>query len=214
MKAPSDAFTRYTDAEWVEIQQAVQFRKDCPPGLNWTEIRIDLEQVGRDFWMMRGRRLRRPSPREHERLRQLIKPMQDLETAFPRLGQELKVKLEPAYRWMLAWDALLEVWSSKHFRGRADAHRSLLYQRVLLMWIGPLRGEPKFSRTVDGEVSGPLARFLAHVLGPILGPEAPGPEGIASIVKQEQKRLAAYAKFWDGFPSRRWERSDPPADAI
>jgi len=206
---PPLTFDRFSDAQWREIQQAAQARKDCPPGLKWTAIRLELEEAGRDYWTMRRRRLDRPSATEHRRLRELIERLQDLDLAFPRLGQQLKTKLEPAYLFMVGWDVLLEGWSSKHFHGQTDFHRALLYDRVLLMWVGRLRGELRFSRSLDGKVGGPLVRFFAATVLPILGPKAPNPEGIASIIIRERARIRACAKYWSGFPGRRRERSSP-----
>jgi hypothetical protein len=205
---PPHTFDRFSDADWAEIQRAAESRKDCPPGLNWTDVRLELEETGRDYWTLRRRRLDRPSAAEHKRVRHLIEQLQDLDIVLPRLGRQFKTKLKPAYRFLIGWDVLLSG-HSKFFHGQADLNRTLLYDRVLLIWIGPLRGELKYSRGFDGKVSGPLPRFFAAVVGPILGPKPLKLEGIASIIDRERGRIARCAKWWDKFPGRRQDAIHP-----
>jgi len=198
----SDTFLGYSDVEWAKIQRA---REDWPPEVDWVVIRAELEQAGRDFWLMRRRRLRRPDKAEHERLRQLIKQLPNLDIAFPILGQQLKARLESALRFMTAWDELLQVWASKHFSRRSDAHRELLHQRVRQLWTGPLRGKLAAGTDATGEQrTGPFVRFFTAATEPILGPEALGPGGIRKMVRREHDRLRYHAEFWAG---RRY--SDP-----
>jgi hypothetical protein len=204
MKAPSDTFTRYTDAEWAEVQQT---RNDWPPGIDWVAIRTELEQAGRDFWLMRRKRLRRPQRPEQERLRQLIKQLCDLDIAFPVLGPKLMVLLGPALRFMMAWDELLQVWASRHFQRRSDEHRELLHQRVRMLWTGSLGGELGTSTDSFGETrTGPFVRFFTAVTEPILGPEALSPDGIDKMIRREHERLDAYKIYWGG---RQYENPAP-----
>ena len=79
-------------------------------------------------------------------------------------------------------------WSGRSFKGRADAHRELLYMRVIQQWTVPLQGELKVSRRDDGVADGPTVRYLAAVLAAILGDETPGRAGIAKIIRKEEKR--------------------------
>ena len=215
MKPPSRTFVCYSDDEWAEIQRAVQTREDCLPGLNWLQIRFDLEQIGRDYWALEQQRARKPSDAEYERLRDLIKLVQDIEIAFPVLGHQLRAKLEPAYRWMTAWDGLLEGLTSRHFHGTANLFRKLLYGLVIETWHGPLRGElgTSHSTGTDGIeiVTGPLVRFFEAAVNPILGPrKALSRPGIRKIIRGYRDDLRNYrAKFWKGHPARRWDR---PAD--
>jgi hypothetical protein len=212
VKPSSHSFERFTDADWAAIQRAAQARKDCPLGINWTEIRVELEQAGRDFWRMRRRRLRRPEQLEQEHLRQLIKQVQDLDVAFPALGQKLKVLLGPALRFMMAWNELLQIWASKYFQRRSDEHRELLYQRVRMMWTGLLGGTLGTSTDSFGEKRiGPFVRFFTAVTQPILGSEALSPEGINKMVRREHDRLEAYKIYWGG---RRYENPTPPESHV
>jgi hypothetical protein len=208
VKAPH-SFERFSDAQWTEISQA---RKDWPSAVDWAQIRTELEQMGRDYWAMHDRRAGRPSQDERNRLYDLLERTKDVETAFPRLGQELKTAIEPAHRLMLAWIAMLEVWSSRYFRRRSDAHRMLLELRLRLLWMGPLGGKWGSSRNRYDEVTGPLVRFLEAVFRPILGSDAPTREGIRKIIKREQKVLERHANFWRTVPERRLGQEVPEAD--
>ena len=193
---PLRTFERYTDAEWADLQRA---REDWPSEIDWAVVRTELEQAGRDFWLMRYRRLRGPQRREQERLRQLIKQLRDLDIAFPVLGPKLKVLLGPALRFMMAWDELLQVWASKHFQRRSDEHRELLHQRVRMLWTGSLGGELGTSTDSSGEQrTGPFVRFFTAATEPILGPEALSPAGIDKMVRREHERLEVYKEYWGG----------------
>ena len=211
----SHTFDRYSDTEWANIQRAVQSRKDCPPGLNWSQIRFDLEQIGRDYWVLERQHARKPSTVEYARLHDLIKQVQDIEIAFPVLGHQLRAKLEPAYRWITAWAKLLEGLNSRHFQRTANLFRKLLYSLVLGTWHGPLRGElgTSHSTSIDGieSVTGPLVRFFEAAVNPILGPgKALSRPGIRKIIRGHSDDLKDYhAEFWKGRPTRRWDR---PAD--
>jgi hypothetical protein len=45
-------FDRYTDEQWEAIVAA---RADWPPGIDWAEIRAEIERAGRGFWRARLR---------------------------------------------------------------------------------------------------------------------------------------------------------------
>ena len=193
---PLHTFNRFSDAQWAEIQRA---RDDWPPGIDWAAIRIELEQAGRDFWLMRRRRLRRPQQPEQERLRHLIKQLCDLDIAFPVLGSKLMVLLGPALRFMMAWDELLQVWAGGPFQRHSDEHRELLHQRVRMLWTGSLGGELGTSTDSFGETrTGPFVRFFTATTEPILGSEALSPDGIDKMIRREHKRLDAYKIYWGG----------------
>ena len=185
-------FHRYTDAEWAAIEQKLP-QKKSPPG---RDIRFELEQMGREFWAMRHQRLLRPSARDREGLHQCIELMERFES------RSLKKALEPAYRKMKAWDDLLVAWNSEAFQRQRDAHRELRYGRIIGLWEGPLGGRLGVSTT------GPLASFLDAALGPILGAEKPGFEGIKAILQREKNRRKDHPRFWKGFPDRRWEKQE------
>jgi hypothetical protein len=193
---PLHGFERYSDVQWAEVQQA---RDDWSSEIDWAAIRTELEQAGRDFWQMRHRRLRRPQRPEPERLRQLIEQLGDLDIAFPILGPKLKMLLGPALRFMMAWEELLQVWTSKHFQRRSDEHRELLHQRVRMIWTGPLGGELGTSTDAFGEQrTGPFVRFFIAATKPILGREALSSGGIDKMVRREHERLDAHRIYWGG----------------
>jgi hypothetical protein len=196
VKSPSPSFERFTDAQWAEVQQT---RNDWPPGIDWVAIRTELEQAGRDFWLMRRRRLRRPQRLEQEHLRHLIEQLRGLDSAFPVLGSKFAVLLGPALRFMMAWDELLQVWASKYFQRRSDEHRELLHQRVRMIWTGPLGGELGVSTDRSGEKrTGPFVRFFTAVTEPILGSGALSPDGIDKMIRREHERLDAHRIYWGG----------------
>jgi hypothetical protein len=202
-------FDRYTDEQWEAIVVA---RADWPPGIDWAEIRSEIERAGRGFWS--ARELRRGYlPDELQRIRHVIKDMKKLESDLSQLdipvvksmitnrAGDMEAKLKSLRRDLQR----LDLDGSEAFRGRADAHREILYFLMLRLWTGKLGGELKFSRDPNSKVvGGPLVRFLTAVLEPILGPETPGSEGIAAIIGKERKHpahfqqvIARAAASWD-----------------
>jgi hypothetical protein len=166
----SSAFHSYTEAEWAAIEQTLPAQRT----LWMRDIRFELEQIGCQFWGMRQQRLRRPSVRDHERLRRCIKMLARLESPV------LKKDLAFVYWRLWGWDALLEA-----YRGKAanDVYREMLYVRIIMLWEYPLGGRFGVSST------GPLARFLDAVLDPILGSEEmPGFDGIKAMLQREKNR--------------------------
>jgi hypothetical protein len=207
----STGFDGYSDEQWKAIVDA---RKDWPSGINWAEIRSEIERAGRGFWS--ARELRRGYlPDELQRIRRVIKDMKKLESDLSHFdipivksmimnrARHIEVELKSLRRDLERLDAILD--GSIAFRGQADAHREILYFLMLRLWTGKLGGELKFSRDPKGKAAGgPLVRFLTAVLEPILGPEAPGSEGIAAIIKKERKHpahfqqvIARAAASWD-----------------
>ena len=183
-------FHNYTDAQWAAIQQKMP--RESP---SWRDIRFELEQIGREFWGMRHQRSLRPSARDHEGLRRCIKLIERFKS------RPLKKALESAHRTMKAWDDLMVAWNSEAFQRTSDIHRQLLYDRIIRLWVG-LGGR------LGASLTGPTVRFLDAVLEPILGPEAPGLDGIRAIVRREQHRR----KFWKEVANRRGEKQDPTVD--
>jgi hypothetical protein len=194
-------FDRYTDEQWEAIVAA---RADWPPGIDWAEIRAEIERAGRGFW--RARALRPPQqyvPGELRKIRRIYKYAKKLESdlshfdtligksTLTNMAQHIIAELK-SLRKFVAWlDAILD--GSEAFRGRADSHREILYFLILQLWTGKLGGELKFSRRPNSKVAGgPLVRFLTAVLKPILGPETPGSEGIAAIIGKERKHPAHF----------------------
>jgi hypothetical protein len=92
----------------------------------------------------------------------------------------LKKDLVFVYWRLRGWDALLEAYSGK---AASDVHREMLYVRIIMLWEYPLGGRFGVSST------GPLARFLAAVLDPILGPEEMlSFDGIKAVLQREKNR--------------------------
>src|SRR5262249_17735315 len=72
------------------------------------------------------------------------------------------------------------------FQRTSDAHREMLYARIIALWESVLGGRFRVSRT------GPLACFLDAVLSPILGPEETlGFDGIKTMLQREKSRREA-----------------------
>jgi hypothetical protein len=194
-------FDRYTDEQWEAIVAA---REDWPPGIDWAEIRAEIEGAGRGFW--RARALRPPQqyvPGELRKIRRIYTYAKNLESdlshfetlivksTITNIAQHIIAELKSLRKHLAALDAILD--GSEAFRGRADAHREILYFLMLQLWTGKLGGKLRFSRDPKSHVAGgPLVRFLTAVLQPILGPETPGSEGIAAIIERERKHPAHF----------------------
>jgi len=166
-------FHSYTDAQWAAIEQTLPAQRSF-----WArDIRFELEQIGREFWGMRQQRLRRPSAHDRARLRLCIETLARLKSPA------LKRDFMPTYSRLMAWDALLEMWSGEGLQRKRDILRELLYARVIALWECVLGGRFGVSST------GPLARFLDAVLDPILGPEEmPSLDGIKAMLQREKSR--------------------------
>ena len=193
-------FTEFTAAQWRVIQAA---RADWPADVDWPAVRLELEQAGRDFWTMRANRRRRPPKAERVRLQRALKHLRALERDLLEL--EINHSLVELRRTLENRLSLYEAWSSRYFRGPADAHRELLYLRALQQWTGALQGELQFSRA-DEAAAGPAVRYFSAVMAAVLGDEAPGPAGIAKIIAKE-RRLREFRKSeWEFRRSRRGHR--------
>jgi hypothetical protein len=184
----STPFHSYTDAQWAAIEQELP-QKGSPPG---RDVQFELEQIGRAFWGMRHQRWLRLSAHDQESLRRCIKLIERFES------RSLKKTLEFTLQTMKAWDGLMAAWNSGAFQRKSDIHRQLLYDRILRLWVG-LGGR------LGASLTGPTARFLDAVLGPILGSEAPGLDGIRAIIRREQQ-CRKYAKELD---DRQRKKRDP-----
>jgi hypothetical protein len=183
-------FTGFTDAQWTAIQTA---RADWPINVNWAAVRRKLEQAGRDFWAMRVRRIRRPPKAQRARLKRALKHLHELDQLVVELG--IKHTFIGLKRGLENRLVIYEAWSGRDFEGRADAHRELLYMRIIQQWTGPLKGQLRFSR-IDGTADGPLVRYLAGVLAAVLGNETPGPAGIAKIIRKDKERRRRLVEEW------------------
>jgi hypothetical protein len=166
----STAFHAYTDEQWAAIEGTIPLGK-IPPG---RDIRFELEQIGREFWLMRGWRLRRLSSANYDRLCQCIELLAQIsDPLFQTMITESLIDKK-----LVAWKDWAEIYRGRAFQRGSDEHRELLYDRVIRVWTRVLGGR------VASSASGPSTRFLDVVLGPILGSEAPGPEGIKALVQR------------------------------
>ena len=71
------------------------------------------------------------------------------------------------------------------FHGRGNPHRQImLYDRLLDLWHRRLEQPLRYRRaeTNKGMPGGPLIRFFAACIGPVLGEDAPTLRGIAKII--------------------------------
>jgi hypothetical protein len=181
-------FDRYTDEQWEAIVAA---RADWPPGIKWAGVRADLERHGRAH---HSRRASRPADPQRE-FRSLLKKLQHIKAleAASDLPERAAAELKLWRRRLEGEEMSLSLYCSKAFRGRSDLSRSVLFARVLVVWTERLGGKLQVSRdSYHGKVGGPAVRFLIAVLKPILGPEAPTPEGMAAIIKREAAGKKSY----------------------
>lgn len=75
-----------------------------------------------------------------------------------------------------------------------DPHQELLYSAVINLWDRlnkPVRfSRPKKTKVTEEQLPrGPLIRFFAAVVGPVLGQKMPGAHGIAEIIKRHRKAV-------------------------
>jgi hypothetical protein len=191
-------FTALTEEQWAAIWS---LGDDLSPDIQWPAVRQEIEQAGRDFWLMRANRTQRPPVDERDRLKRALRDVRKIQRALPDLASI--AHLAVVERDIENQLTVYEVWASKFFKSQADAHKALLYYRLLLMWT-ELGGELQFSRDVYDKPTGPLVQFLMVALGAILGEESPGPAGVGSIIERErhrrrQRRLASVLKRWKNF---------------
>jgi hypothetical protein len=78
--------------------------------------------------------------------------------------------------------------------GRKDPTRQTLFKDVLGIWADALGNDLTYSRPGGGQPGGPLLRFMAAALRPVLDDRLPTAEGFASIVDREIKRRKAFEK--------------------
>jgi hypothetical protein len=138
-------FNALTPEQWKAIRS---LGKGLSPKVLWSEVREEIEQAGRDFWVMRTNRMRRPPVDERDRLKRALGAVRKLRNNLPDDLARITalVSLERAIGNRLI---IFEIWAGKSFKSQADAHRALLYSRLLLMWTQHLSPDDlPFSRTV------------------------------------------------------------------
>jgi hypothetical protein len=184
-------FAAFTEEQWAAIRS---LRDKWPADIQWAEVRQEIEQAGRDFWTQRANRLRRPPVDERDKLARWLRQVRKLQEELPDdlAGVTDLAQLERAVENRLI---IYEIWAGKLFRGQADAHRELLYWRLLQIWTRQLHGALKFSRRLDSTPTGPAVQFAVVALKAILGDEAPSPAGIKDIILKERwRRLTSVLK--------------------
>jgi hypothetical protein len=167
-----------------------------PPEEWWRE----LASVVVDYLVLQEYETERPP-------KHILEAMQSIGELIDPLGEELRAlrRLPLSLEWGDASSRLLaalgpvkelaELHVKRYrrmiaaFRGRNNPHRQFLYGVVLDLWYRGLGQELSYSRT-KGTPSGPLIRFFAAVVGPILGDKAPSAHGIAKIIDRAQHTLS------------------------
>jgi hypothetical protein len=182
---------RFTDEQWKAVRSA---RKWTGPDhvIDWEEVRVKIEEAGREALQLRHNRSYLGSPVEiRNSLRKVLRLRRELQAAMNVLpeairGSRPEPNLEEQDRRLQSWLDRYEEIAGPAFRGRKDPVRSWLEMRLLTCWIGYLEGELSFSRKIDGTPCGPLVDFLTLTLQAIVG-SAPGPDGIAKIIDYYRK---------------------------
>jgi len=153
--------------------------------------RAELEQAGLDFWSMRDHKVRRaPSPAEKRKMRRQKQRGMPVAPRTP----------------------LDEVWASRWFQRRADAHRDLMVERIMVVtWR--LFPDLPFKRGIDDSrraasvALGVPVRFLTGVLRAILRHEAPTSSlGIVELIVSERARRKHFAAEAEKYLARKKHR--------
>jgi hypothetical protein len=165
----------YGDAAWQAVAE------NLPPRINANQARRELEQIALDHLTMESARKRRPTKRE----------MQSTHRAIHHVLANVTLS-DAARAELVAQDQAREIGYAmlrKAYSRKNNPNRALLYDRILRMWRQG-GGSTQYSTEEDGRTpSGPLIRFLAAVLRPVLGDETPKPSGLADIIDRERNRI-------------------------
>jgi hypothetical protein len=181
-------------AESAEYHRAVEAA--LPDGVTASaEFWFDLEDAANIYLQWELRRLRKPPLAERKRWQRIVKLTDDL-------ARELRVIRQRTFRthsnpdW--AKDRLQELWRIKrdaetYLRGYSDVaagygrrrstSRAFLYASVLGLWTKRLGQPLRFSIT-QGVPTGPLIRFFAACVTPIMGNEALTARAICKIIER------------------------------
>lgn len=180
-------FQAFTEEQWRAI---CSIRDNWPDGIDWLEVRSEIERLGETFWWMRQNRLQFGPPGKFgETLKRLLRQTHKLQDALKALPDRvladapdprLKLLERRLQDWLLLSEMIL---TRPSFSRRSDAYREWLCAGLLGEWVGRLGGNLSFSRKLDNKPYGPLIDFLTLTLKAILG-EAPGPSGIAKIIER------------------------------
>jgi hypothetical protein len=136
----------------------------------WRRIDKFTEQLAREM-----RKLRRETP------------WSDPDPLLPNRVLDVLWELHARVQARLAW-----LDTSRAFRGTQNPYREALYSGVLRVWTEHLNGQLQYSRSRQGKPTGPLVRFLAACVEPVLEAETPR-AGVAAIIDRERKRRPKHA---------------------
>ena len=114
-------------------------------------------------------------------------PWSDPDPLLPNRVLDVLWELHMRVQVRLAW-----LDRSRAFRGTQNPYREALYSGVLRVWTEHLNGKLQYSRNKQGKPTGPLVRFFAACVEPILGEETPR-EGVADIIDRESNRRAKHS---------------------
>jgi hypothetical protein len=179
-------FTHLTQEQWDAIRA---IRDDWPDGIDWQEVRQQIEKAGQEYWQERAHRLRLgPPAKVREKLQAVLRQVARLQGTLKALPDDfvskapdpdLAILQEGLQRWLYTYEYLC----GPHFRGRKFVYRDSVNSALAFIWRRPMRGELSFSRRLDNSPYGPLIDFYALALKAILG-KAPGPSRIAKIIER------------------------------
>jgi hypothetical protein len=165
----------------------------CPTAAFWRELSAVVE----DFLVLS----KKPPPKcELEHWRRITAMMDELTGELRKVRRSLwwgdRAARALSALWLVQKD-LIDVHIAgyealadpKLWRGRANPRRQFLYGAVLNLWHLGLGLELQYSRSEKGTPGGPLIRFFAAVVAPMLGEQAPTVHGIAKIIDREKARI-------------------------
>jgi hypothetical protein len=151
------------------------------------------------------RRIANPPTRERNRYRRMEKLIDNLARELRDVNRRISWRhRDPlwAKRGLAAlWDVKRNVEANRigyemlstAFHGRGNPHRDFLYGKVCDLWVSYTKRPLRFSRSPMGVPGGPLVRFFAACVGPILGADAPGGHAIATILNREREKRKPYS---------------------
>lgn len=188
-----------TDEQWKAIAKTLAGRE-----VDLDQVRRELEELFRGFQMFHARRARNPFRKERDRWRRNYKLASELVAQMPGLAEAKRQAQVRVEYYEMACQA---------FSGKRDPHHDFLYGGILRIWTDVIGGKLGISHPspMKGGRSpyGPLVRYFAACVGPILANQTPGPHGIEAIVDRERrarKHTAALGRRWAKKPFIRADR--------
>jgi hypothetical protein len=176
-----------------------------PPGVKIPEeFWRGLELAIAVFVVMHERRTNKPPRRERDRWQRVEKKTDALAREIRTLKSQTPWRegdlLQPTLTALGKFGLLAEAHCiGNEMLTRRASDTRVLYHAVLDLWCAPFParkpldqqtdlGQPlRYSRsTKRGTPGGPLIRFFSACVGPVLGDDAPSPEGIAKIIDRRR----------------------------